>query len=182
MYDFSNLKSKIKETEEWLTREFSQIRTGRATPAVLDGVNVEVYGSAMPINQLASISLEDPRTLRITPYDSSNIKAIEKSIISSNLGLSVVVDDKGLRLSFPALTGETRTQFVKIAKQKAEDAKVALRHERNKVNDDLQSQKKNSEISEDEMMRYKTEMEKIVKAGSDALDTSRDKKEKEILG
>ena len=182
MYDFSHLKSKIKETEEWLGKEFAGIRTGRATPLILDGITVEVYGSAMPINQLATISSEDPRTLRISPYDSSTIKAIEKAISTSNLGVSVSVDEKGARVSFPPLTGETRTQFVKIAKQKLEDAKVTLRQERNKVNDDLQNQKKNSLISEDEMMRYKTEMEKVVKEGVTKLETLGDKKEEEIMG
>jgi ribosome recycling factor len=182
MYDFSNLKNKIKETEEWLSREFSQIRTGRATPNILDGVSVEAYGSQMPINQLATISAEDARTMRISPFDPGNIKPIEKAIMVSNLGLSVSVDERGLRVSFPSLTGETRAQFVKIAKQKAEDAKVALRHERNGVNDDLQAQKKDGSMGEDEMMRNKVEMEKIVKAGNEKIEAMREKKENEILG
>jgi len=182
MYDFSNLKNKIKETEEWLNREFGQIRTGRATPTILDGVMVDAYGSVMKLNQLATIANEDPRTIRINPFDSSVVKAIEKALITSNLGISVAVDEKGIRISFPALTGETREQFVKIAKGKLEDGKVAIRQERNKVNDDLQNKKKNGEMGEDDMMRAKTEMEKIVKQGNENLEVLGDKKETEILG
>lgn len=182
MYDFLNLKNKIKETEEWLLKEFLQIRTGRATPNILDGITVEVYGSAMAINQVASVGSEDARTLRISPYDPGNIKSIEKAITISNLGLSVSVDEKGLRVAFPSLTGETRAQFVKIAKQKGEDAKVALRHERNKVNDDLSKKKKDSDMSEDEMMRNKAEMEKVVKEGAERIENMVKKKEAEILG
>ena len=182
MYDFSNLKLKIKETESWLSNEFLHVRTGRATPSMLDGVLVEAYGSSLPINQVAGISLEDARTIRITPWDMSMAKAIEKGITAANLGVSVSLDEKGARVSFPSLTTETRTQFVKIAKQKLEDAKVAIRLERNKVNDDLQAKKKNGEMGEDDMMRQKNEMEKIVKEGMDRLEVATSKKETEILG
>lgn len=182
MHDFSHLKSKIKETEAWLSNEFSQIRTGRATPSMLDGVLVEAYGSGVPINQVAGVSLEDARTIRITPWDMSMAKAIEKGIIGANLGVSVTLDEKGARVIFPSLTTETRTQFVKIARQKLEDAKVAIRHERNKTNDDLQTKKKNSEIGEDDMMRQKNEMEKIVKEGIEKLEVLTGKKETEIAG
>lgn len=182
MYDFSNLKSKIKETEAWLSNEFSQIRTGRATPSMLDSVHVEAYGSTLPINQVAGVSLEDARTIRITPWDMSMAKAVEKAIMAANLGVSVMLDEKGARVVFPPLTTETRTQFIKIAKQKLEDAKVAIRHERNKVNEDLQTKKKNGEMGEDDMMRQKNEMEKIVKEGMDKLEVATGKKEAEIMG
>lgn len=181
MIDFSTLKNKIKETEEWLSKECGQIRTGRATPTLLDEIKAEAYGSMMPINQLATIAGEDPRTLRIVPFDGSVSKAIEKAILVSGSGLSVSMDDKGLRVSVPALTEETRGQFVKIAKQKLEDAKITLRGERNKFNDDLQTKKKNSDISEDEMRRAQTEMEKLVKEASEKLEAQFKKKEAEIM-
>lgn len=181
MQDFSNLKKEIKDTEEWLSKEFGQIRTGRATPAILDGILVESYGSQMPILQLATVISEDPRTLRIAPWDSQNIKPIEKAIQTSNLGLSVAVDDKGLRVSFPTLTTESRNNFVKIAKAKLEEAKVALRQERNKVNDDLNAKKKDSEISEDEAMKGKTEVDKLIKEAGESVDKLFAKKEQEIL-
>ncbi len=182
MYDFSHLKNRIKETEEWLSRELSQIRTGRATPTILDKVLVESYGSLMPINQVASIASEGPQSLRIAPWDQSVIKSIEKAIVAANLGVSVMTDEKGVRVTFPALTSETRQQFVKMAKQKVEDAKIAIRGERNKVNDDLQTKKKNSEMGEDDMMRFKNEMEKIVKEGNEKLESLANKKEDEITG
>ncbi len=179
--DFSNFKNKIKDGEEWLAKEFSQIRTGRATPAMLDGVFVEVYGSQMPINQVANVAIEDPRTLRIAPWDSSNIKAIEKSILISNTGLSVSVDDKGIRVSFPPLTTESRGNFVKMAKSKLEDAKVTLRQERNKINDDLNTKKKDAEMSEDEVTRAKAEVDKLIKEGTERLEVLSVKKEEEIM-
>ena len=182
MYDFSNFKKQIKGTEDWLQKELGQVRTGRATPTILDGVAVEAYGSMVPISNVATISSEDPRTLRISPWDASNIKPIEKAIQTSNLGLSVAVDDKGLRVAFPALTIESRGNFVKIAKQKLEDAKVALRQERNKVNDELNDGKKDGSMSEDEVMRAKTEVDKLIKEATDKLESITKKKEDEIMG
>jgi ribosome recycling factor len=181
MYDFKDFKQKIKDTEEWLSKEFGQIRTGRATPQMLDGVSVEVYGSMMPVSQVANITIEDPRTLRIAPWDNANIKPIEKAILISNTGLSVAVDDKGLRVSFPPLTTESRGNFVKLAKAKLEDAKVALRQERNRVNDDLNTKKKDSEMSEDEVIRAKAEVDKLIKEGTDKLEVLSQKKEQEIM-
>jgi ribosome recycling factor len=181
MYDFKDFKTKIKDTEEWLAKEFSQIRTGRATPAMLDGVFVEVYGSQMPITQVANIAIEDPRTLRIVPWDNSNIKAIEKSILISNSGLSVSVDAQGIRVSFPPLTTESRGTFVKMAKSKLEEAKVTLRQERNRVNDDLNNKKKESEMSEDEVTRAKAEVDKLIKEGTEKFEALTVKKESEIM-
>lgn len=181
MYDFKNFKQKIKETEDWLIKEFSQIRTGRATPQMLDSILVEVYGSSMPISQVATLNIEDPRTLRITPWDSGNSKAIEKAILVSNTGLSVVLDDKGVRVSFPALTTESRANFVKIAKAKIEEAKITLRGERNRINDDLNTQKKEGSMSEDDVMRAKTEIDKLIKEANEKLEALGDKKEQEIM-
>lgn len=179
-YNFSNFQKKIKETESWLMREYAAIRTGRASTAFLDGVKVESYGTEMPITSLANISAEDARTIRITPWDSSQTQAIERAIVASNLGVSAVVDGTGLRVIFPELTGERRLQLVKVAKEKLEDARVALRRERSEVSDDLNEKKKNGEMGEDEMMRNKTEMEKHVQEGMKKLEEHFDKKEKEI--
>src|SRR3989338_1835633 len=109
-YDFAPLKNKIKETEEWLTRELSGVRTGRATPSLLDGVKPEAYGTRTPLRELASVSVEDARTLRIVPWDMSILKTIEKGITEADLGVGVAIDDQGLRVSFPSLTSERRTQ------------------------------------------------------------------------
>jgi ribosome recycling factor len=180
-YNFQPFKNSIKETEEWLKKEFSAIRTGRATPAILDGVKVESYGSMMPINQLANISIEDARMMRISPWDASVTKSIEKAILVSDLGLSVTVDDKGLRIVFPDLTGERRADFVKIAKQKLEDAKIKVRGEREKVVKDLEKQEKDNVISKDDNFRAKTELQKMIDDSNKSFEEIFAKKEKEIM-
>src|SRR3989344_4120951 len=113
-YNFTPLKQKVSETEQWLVKEYQGIRTGRATPALLDSVMVESYGSKLPVNQVAAVTTEDARTLRVSPWDAAQVKQIEKAIISSNLGLSVAVDERGLRVMFPELTAERRTSLIKI--------------------------------------------------------------------
>lgn len=179
-YNFSVLQNEIREAEEWLKKEFQGLRTGRATPAILDGVSVESYGARMQINQLASIAIEDAKTLRIAPWDMSQAKNIEKGINDSDLGLSVSVDEKGLRVAFPALTTERRTQFVKIAKEKLEDARVRLRAAREKVWDDIQKKEKEGGMSEDDKFRLKTEMQKMVDEANRKLEELAEKKEAEI--
>jgi ribosome recycling factor len=180
-YDFTSLKKRITEIEEWLRKELGGIRTGRASSSILDTLSVEAYGSMMPINQVANITNEDPRTLRITPWDSSVIKSIEKAITNSNLGLSTAVDEKGLRLNFPELTGERRTQLMKIAKEELEKSRVELRKERNKVMDDLETKKKDKSMGEDDAERHKTEVEKHVQDAMRKFDESYAKKEGEIM-
>lgn len=179
-YNFSNFKQSVADLQDWLKREFSSIRTGRATPAILDGVSVEAYGAQMPINQLANMSVEDARTIRIAPWDNTQTKAVEKAIVDSGLGLSVVVDGAGLRVIFPELTADRRTSLLKIAKQKLEDARVTLRGEREKTIKDIETQEKGGTISEDEKFRLKTELQKMVDDTGKALDELYSKKEKEI--
>ena len=180
-YDFSQLKNRIKDTEEWLKKELTGIRTGRANMAVLDTIQVEMYGSYMPVNQLANIALEDVRTLRIAPWDNTASKAIEKAISGSNLGLSTAVDDKGIRLFFPELTGERRIMLVKVAKEKMEDARVTLRKERESAWDDVQKKEKEGIITEDDKFRAKDEMQKYIDEGNNNLEALFVKKEQEIL-
>lgn len=179
-YNFSKFQQKVKETQDWYVKELSAVRTGRASTAFLDPVRVESYGSEMPITSLATVSAEDARTVRISPWDNSQVSAIEKAITIANLGVSVVADGAGIRVIFPELTGERRLQLVKVAKEKLEDAKVALRRERNEVSDDLNTKKKEGSMSEDDVARAKTEMEKITQEGSKKLDELFAKKEQEI--
>ncbi len=181
-YNFSPFKQNIKETEEWLKKEFAGIRTGRATPAILDSVKVEAYGSFMSISQLANISVEDAKSMRVNPWDASQIKAIEKAIATSDLGLSVAVDDKGVRITFPELTSERRQSLIKVAKQKLEDARIRLRSEREKIQKDIEKQEKEGKMGEDEKFRLKTELQKLLDDGNKNLDSLLEKKEKEING
>ena len=179
-YNFSSFKQSVKDLEEWLKKEFATIRTGRATPAILDGVKVESYGSFMSISQLANLSIEDARSLRITPWDLSQVKAVEKAITTSDLGLSVSVDEKGLRVIFPELTSDRRAGLIKVAKQKMEDARITLRAEREKVVKDVDSLEKTGKISEDEKFRTKAELQKLIDEGGKTLDEMFSKKEHEI--
>lgn len=179
-YNFTLFKQNTNDLQEWLKKEFSTIRTGRATPAILDGVMVEAYGSMMPINQLANMSVEDARTIRISPWDNTQTKAVEKAIVNSGLGLSVVVDGAGLRVVFPELTSDRRMTLLKIAKQKLEDARVTLRGEREKISKDIEAQEKNGSISEDDKFRIKTELQKMVDEIGKSLDEIYAKKDKEI--
>ncbi len=181
-YDFKPFEKRIKEILEHAAKELSGVRTGRAAPAILDGVFVESYGTRMPINQVASVSVDDPRSLRIAPYDQSLAKEIEKAITVANLGVSVGSDERGVRVMFPELTGERRVQMVKLAKEKIEDSKGSLRAARDEVWQDIQKREKEGTMTEDEKFRSKDEMEKRVKAAGVEFDALLDRKEKEING
>ena len=179
-YDFSKLKTSIKETEEWLSRELSGVRTGRATPTLLDTVKPEAYGTRTPLRELANVSVEDARTLRVIPWDMSLVKTIEKGITDANLGIGVATDDHGLRVTFPELTSERRAQLSKIAGDKTEQAKVTLRSHRTDALKALDTAAKDGGMGKDEITRLKGEAQKLIDAGNDALAKILDKKETEI--
>lgn len=180
-YNFTKLKSDIAATEAWLQKELANVRTNRANPAILDGVHVEAYGSDMLINQVASVTNEDPRTIRITPWDQALVKAIEKSISTANLGVSVSVDDKGVRVSFPELTGERRVEIVKLAKEKMEQARIQIRKHRDEVITDIDKKEKEGGMGEDEKFAFKKEVQKMIDEANKKAGDLLDKKEKEIL-
>jgi len=179
-YDFTPLKNKIMETEEWLARELSGVRTGRATPTLLDGVKPEAYGARTPLRELASVSVEDARTLRVIPWDGGLSKAIEKGIIDADLGVGVATDDQGLRISFPELTSERRTQLGKIAGDKTEQAKVTLRSHRTDALKALEAAEEAGGMGEDEVARLKAEIQKLIDAGNNSLLEILKRKETEI--
>lgn len=180
-YDFSKFKKAITGAEEWLKKEFSGIRTGQASPALLDGVKVDSYGAQVPLSQVGSVATEGARTIRISPWDSSQIKDIEKAITIANLGVSVVVDDKGIRVNFPELTGETRTAIVKMAKERLEDGKKRIRIGRDEAMKDLKAKEKDGGMGEDELRRNEKEIQKMVDEANKKLDEHYTKKEKEIV-
>ncbi len=180
MKDFSNLKNKTKEVKDFFEKELSAIRTGRAATAMLDSIMVDAYGSKMSIKELASINLEDPKTIRVEPYDLSIIKDIERAIATSNLGLGSSPYEKGVRIIFPELTSERRDEFVKLTRKKLEESKISLRNVRDKEWSQIQDDEKSGEISEDMKFRLKEEMQKIIDETSKGLDEMALKKEKEI--
>ena len=179
-YNFKPFEGRIKEVTERLTKELAGVRTGRATPAILDGIQVESFGTRMPINNVAAVSIEDARSLRISPWDASMAKEIEKAITVANLGLSVGADEKGVRVFFPELTSERRAQLLKVAKEKVEEARTSLRKMRDEVWSDIQKQEKDKKMGEDDKFRAKDEMQKRVDAANKAFDEVLARKEKEI--
>jgi len=162
--------------------ELGGIRTGRATPAILDSIQVESYGTRVPVNQIANISVEDARTLRIAPWDMSNAKEIEKAITVANLGLSVGMDEKGVRVFFPELTSERRAQLLKLAKEKVEEMRTSVRVARDEVWSDIQKQEREGKMPEDDKFRAKEDMQKRVDAANKNFDDALVRKEKEMIG
>ncbi|TSC69575.1 MAG: Ribosome recycling factor [Parcubacteria group bacterium Gr01-1014_56] len=179
-HDFKPFEAQIKTIQEKLTKELSGVRTGRASPAILDSVAIESYGTRMSLAQVANVSIEDARTLRIAPWDMSNAKEIEKAITLANLGLSVGMDEKGVRVNFPELTGERRAQLLKLAKEKVEEARASLRGARDQVWSAIQKKEKEGTMSEDDKFRAKDEMQKRADAANKNFDESLARKEKEI--
>lgn len=181
-YDFKPFDKKIAEIVERLSKELSGIRTGRASPAILDGIMVESYGTKMPINQVANISIEDARTLRVSPWDTGNAKEVEKAIVAANLGLSVGADERGVRVAFPELTSERRASLVKLAKERIEEARASLRVARDEVWSHIQKLEREGTMPEDDKFRSKDEMQKKVDASNKLFDDALTRKEKEIAG
>ena len=177
MYNLDGFKTTAKQTDEWLSKEYSQIHTGRAAPALLDGVQIESYGAYQPLKNVASVTIEDPKTLRVAPWDKGAIKDIERALYGANLGFSVAVDDAGVRVIIPALTTETRNQLAKIAKDKLEDARIAIRKARESALTSLKDQT----LPEDVFRSAKDDLQKLVDASNADLEASYKKKEGEIL-
>ncbi|MCE9585212.1 ribosome recycling factor [Candidatus Nomurabacteria bacterium] len=181
-YNFSNFKTELKKVEEFLSKEYTQLNTGRASPMVLDGISVESYGQYQAIKNVASVAIEDPKTLRIAPWDKTQIKGIEKAIMAANLGLSVATDEAGIRVIFPQLTTETRQNLVKVLKQKLEESRITVRQERERVWNEIQDQEKEGTLTEDEKFRAKEELQKVIDEVNNNLEAIFEKKEKEVLG
>lgn len=180
-YDFSGFKRKVADVTEHLAKELSSIHTGRASVSLLDGVGIESYGARLAIPHVATVATEDARTLRIVPWDKSNGKEIEKAINNADLGVSVSIDDAGLRVFFPPLTTERRISFTKIVRDRVEDARVSLKGEREKTKNDITAQGREGGMSEDETKRALDDLQKLVDDANNAFELSGEKKEKDIL-
>jgi ribosome recycling factor len=179
-YDFSELDKQIIETNEWLSREFGGIRTGRATPILLDTIKVDAYGARTPLNQIGSLTVEDARTLRFVPWDKSLQKAVEKAIQDADFGVSVATDDQGLRVVFPELTAERRAMLLKLANEKLEHARVTLRGHRGEAIKQLEADEKEGGMGKDEVARLKEEIQKKIDAANTGLEEHAKKKHDEI--
>jgi ribosome recycling factor len=181
-YDFSNVQKQKESIVEWLKAEYRSIQTGRATPQVLDLVYIDMYGSRTPIAHVGSITIEDPRTIRVAPWDKTIVSAIEKAINEADLGLSVSSDSDGLRVHFPALTTETRTKLVKLLKDRLEEGRIRVRALREETNKDIDAREKDGEYGEDDKRRYREETQKNVDGMNLDLEDLFQKKEKEVMG
>ena len=180
-YSFSHFHSKAKEVRDWLAKELAALRGGRATPAILDAVLVESYGSKIPVKHLASISIEDPKTLRIAPFDAGVLKELEKAVAGADVGLSVSADERGIRARFPELTSERRAALLKVAKERLERARINLRKERDAALQDIEAKEKLGGMGEDEKFRLKKELDKLTEGENKKLQEAFGRKEKEIL-
>ena len=179
-YDFKIFDGKIAGAREWLAREYAGLRTGRASPAILDGISVSAYGSMAPIKQVANVGIEDARTLRVSAWDASIIKDIERAITAANLGIGTTADSSGLRITFPELTVERREQLVKIAKHKLEEARTAVRVARDETWKDIQEKEREGALTEDDKFQLKEELQKRVDNGNGELEKAFEKKEAEM--
>lgn len=176
-FNFSPLHNELASAQEFLRKEYAGISTGRANPALLDGVLVDSYGSLQPIKNLASIATEDPRTLRISPWDKAMVKEIEKAITTSSLPFSVSVDASGLRAHLPQLTTENKQAIVKILKTKLEDARITVRQIRQKTEKEIEAEK----FGEDDTRRFKETLQKNIDEANKELEGIFSKKEEELL-
>jgi ribosome recycling factor len=179
--NLNEVKTAFQETEEWLKKEYAQVHTGMASPAILDSISVEVYGASQPLKNIGSISVEDSKTLLVAPWDKSQIKDIEKAIIDSGLGLSTVAGDSGVRVIFPQLTEENRAKLAKVLKGKLEDARISIRKERQEAIEKAEKAKKDGEIGEDELNRAKEDIQKLVDESNKSLEDVYKAKEIEVM-
>ena len=177
-----DLKRRMHGALEVLRHDLGGLRTGRASTALLDPVNVEVYGSTMPLNQVATVSTPEARMLSVQVWDRSNVQSVEKAIRSAGLGLNPITDGQMIRLPIPELTEERRKELAKLVGQYAEKARIAVRNVRRDGMDHLKADEKKHEISEDERKRLEHEVQKMTDETIKEIDDLADTKEQEILG
>ena len=174
-------QEKMQHSLAVLKKEFGTIRTGRATPALLDGVSVEYYGTPTPVTQVASVSIPESRSIVIQPWDPTLLGEIEKAILRANLGLTPTNDGKVIRITIPALTEERRKDLVKVARKYAEEGRVSLRNVRRDVNEQIKKLQKDGKISEDELRRAQERVQKLTDDFTAQVNQAIEKKEKEIM-
>ena len=180
-YDINEIKRRMQGASAVLKTELSGLRTGRASAHMLDPVMVDAYGAQMPLNQVATVSVPEPRLISVNVWDRSLVHAVEKAIVNSNLGLSPATEGQTLRLRIPELNDERRRELVKIAHKYAETARVAVRHVRRDAMDVIKKQEKEHKISKDDHDRFSGDVQKATDAGITEIDHMLAAKEKEIL-
>lgn len=173
--------NRMDKTLEALRSELSKVRTGKATTALLDGVRVDYYGTQTPINQVGNVTVLDPHTLSITPWDKAMVQVIDRAILEANLGFNPISDGTNLKIPIPLLTEERRKDFVKLVKKFGEDSKVAIRNVRRDANDHLKREQKDKKMSEDELKQAEDEVQKLTDQHIKMIDEILKHKELEIM-
>ena len=181
MANYTEFEDKMKKTINSLANEFGGLRAGRANPAVLDRLRVDYYGASSKINEVAAVSVPEPRMLMIQPWDASLVKEIEKAILASDIGITPTSDGKVIRLSFPQPTEERRRELAKDVKKYGEESKVAIRNIRRDALDKFKKQEKAHEITEDELKGIETDVQKLTDKYIAEIDKMVSEKEKEIM-
>ena len=171
----------MKKTIEKVKHDFSTVRTGRANAALLDGIKVESYGSLLALNQVAGVSVPDGRTLEIKPWDMSQLNAIEKAILKSDLGLTPINDGKLIRISIPSLTEERRREIIKVVNKMSEDYKIAIRNERRQIVDEIKKLEKEKSITEDDKKKYEIDIQKLTDNYITKIEVLVKQKEEELM-
>lgn len=177
----NNMKAHMDKTVDSLRREYQKVRTGRANLGLLDDIKIDYYGTPSPLSQVATLSVPEPRTITLQPWETKMISVIEKAIMNANLGLTPANDGKVIRLNLPALTEERRKDIVKQLKKMAEEAKVAARNIRREANDELKKLEKNKKISEDDLKRAEKEVQDVTNSYITKIDEVLAHKEKEVM-
>jgi len=178
---YTDTQDRMDKALESLARDYRKLRTGRASVSLVDSIRIDYYGTSTPLNQLATLTIPDPRTIMIQPWDTSVIGEVEKAILKSDLGLTPMNDGKVIRINIPPLTTERRRELVKVVKKMAEETKVAVRNIRRDANDMIKDLKKEKEISEDDQFRAQEETQRITHDLIKRIDAVYSAKEKEIL-
>ena len=178
---YTDTQDRMDKALESLDRDYRKLRTGRASVSLVDSIRIDYYGTSTPLNQLATLTIPDPRTIMIQPWDTSVIGEVEKAILKSDLGLTPMNDGKVIRINIPPLTTERRRELVKVVKKMAEETKVAVRNIRRDANDMIKDLKKEKEISEDDQFRAQEETQRITDDMIKRIDAVYSAKEKEIL-
>ena len=179
--DYTNLKEKMEKSISVYSERLSEVRAGRANPAILNKVKIDYYGTPTPINQVAGVSVPEARLIVIQPWDVSILKEIEKAILASDIGINPNNDGKVIRLAFPELNEERRKEIVKDIRKMAEETKVAVRSIRRDAIDEAKNMQKNSEISEDELKGAEDQIQKLTDKHVEEIDKILEKKEKEVM-
>jgi len=176
MFNINELKNKLEEVDEWFKKELGTLRTGRASLIILDGIHIDSYGTKTPLNQVANISIEDPKTVRISPWDKGQVQDIEKAIAVADLGVSTSTDGAGVRVIFPDMTTERRVEISKLADKKLEEGKIRVRQVREAAVNEVKS----DELSDDDTAKAKEDIQNVIDEKNKEFDSLAKIKKEEI--